>query len=395
MKRGRTPERFSAAKKGAAAKPASPRPIAKKPGLVIGAFAPWFHARALQGNPRYAFDTVGGRHVLMLFFDSASDPASAAALALVRRHHIVFDDAHACFFGITNTPDDETNGLIEPRLPGIRYFLDFDRAIAEKYRFATPTSGETPDPRCWLLIDPMLRIIGRFPLDQGELAIRTTVALSRSPSPVDNAPALVVPNLLEPQLCKHLIALYLDGQPEASGFMSEVAGKTAVLHDPAHKIRKDYLIEDAPLMRLLGGIVASRLAPVIERAFQFRASRMERYLIAGYEADEGGHFAPHRDNTTKGTAHRRFAVTINLNAEDYEGGDLSFPEFGARRYRAPTGGAVVFSCSLLHQALPVTKGTRYAFLPFLYDDAAANLRDANNRFLAEGVPRYDKMSDRI
>ena len=86
-----------------------------------------------------------------------------------------------------------------------------------------------------------------------------------------------------------------------------------------------------------------------------------------------GHFRPHRDNTTKGTAHRRFAVTINLNADEYEGGDLCFPEFGPRTYRAATGGAVVFSCSLLHEARPVTLGKRYAFLPFLYDDEAANI----------------------
>ena len=36
---------------------------------------------------------------------------------------------------------------------------------------------------------------------------------------------------------------------------------------------------------------------------------------------------------------RRFAVTINLNSEEYEGGDLMFPEFGRAVYRAPTGGA--------------------------------------------------------
>ena len=76
-----------------------------------------------------------------------------------------------------------------------------------------------------------------------------------------------------------------------------------------------------------------------------------------------------------------FACTMNLNAEDYEGGDLRFPEYGRQTYRAPTGGVVVFSCSLLHEALPVTKGRRYAFLPFLYDDAAARLRVENRKFL--------------
>jgi predicted 2-oxoglutarate/Fe(II)-dependent dioxygenase YbiX len=116
---------------------------------------------------------------------------------------------------------------------------------------------------------------------------------------------------------------------------------------------------------------------------------MERYIVACYDADAGGHFRPHRDNTTSGTAHRRFAVTINLNA-DYEGGDLRFPEYGPRTYRAPPGGAVVFSCSMLHEATPVVRGTRYAFLPFLYDEAGAEVREANNARLGDGVPAYKK-----
>lgn len=112
---------------------------------------------------------------------------------------------------------------------------------------------------------------------------------------------------------------------------------------------------------------------------------MERYIVACYDSAAGGHFRAHRDNTTKGTAHRRFAVSINLNAEDFEGGDLCFPEFGDRLYRPPTGGAVVFSCSLLHEARPVTSGRRFAFLPLLYDDAAAAIREQNNVYLAENV----------
>ena len=126
----------------------------------------------------------------------------------------------------------------------------------------------------------------------------------------------------------------------------------------------------------------------MRKAFQFDPTRIERYIVACYDGTDGGFFRAHRDNTTLATAHRRFAVTINLNAGDYEGGDLNFPEFGSRAYRALTGGAIVFSCSLLHEATPVTQGTRYAFLPFLYDDAAAKLREANNPHLDEGVGAY-------
>ena len=96
----------------------------------------------------------------------------------------------------------------------------------------------------------------------------------------------------------------------------------------------------------------------------------------------------HRDNTTKGTSHRRFAVTINLNAAEYEGGELWFPEYGKRLYKPATGSAVVFSCSLLHEARPVTKGIRFALLPFLYDDAAAAIRRANSEFVSESKPEF-------
>ena len=103
--------------------------------------------------------------------------------------------------------------------------------------------------------------------------------------------------------------------------------------------------------------------------------------MACYSAGEGGHFRSHRDNTTKGTAHRRFAVSINLNPDEYEGGDLCFPEFGTHTYLPPLGGCVVFSCSLMHEAKPVTRGERYAFLPFLYDEAARKVREENFAYL--------------
>jgi predicted 2-oxoglutarate/Fe(II)-dependent dioxygenase YbiX len=66
-----------------------------------------------------------------------------------------------------------------------------------------------------------------------------------------------------------------------------------------------------------------------------------------------------------------FAVTLNLNTGDYEGGALRFPEFATAPFEAPAGGAVVFSCSLLHEAFPVTRGRRFGLFTFLFDDAGA------------------------
>jgi predicted 2-oxoglutarate/Fe(II)-dependent dioxygenase YbiX len=132
--------------------------------------------------------------------------------------------------------------------------------------------------------------------------------------------------------------------------------------------------------------IHDRLAPEIHKAYQFRATRMERYIVACYDATEGGHFRAHRDNTTKGTAHRRFAVSLHLNTGEYEGGLLRFPEFGRQLYTAPVGAAVVISCSLLHEATPVTRGRRYMFLPFLYDDQAATIRRQNQHLIVNDGP---------
>jgi predicted 2-oxoglutarate/Fe(II)-dependent dioxygenase YbiX len=174
--------------------------------------------------------------------------------------------------------------------------------------------------------------------------------------------------------------------------MRERDGKTVLVLDHQHKRRSDWTIEDESLRETLRRRVLRRIVPEIRRAFQFEVTRMERYIVACYDAAVGGYFQPHRDNTTKGTAHRRFAVTVNLNTEAYEGGALMFPEYGRAAYRPPAGGAAVFSCGLLHQALPVTRGKRYAFLPFLYDDAAAQIREANNAYLGENVAAYRPQS---
>ena len=120
--------------------------------------------------------------------------------------------------------------------------------------------------------------------------------------------------------------------------MLDVEGQTVAVQDRSFKRRRDHHIRHEPTRIAMRERIERRLLPEIWKAFQFSATRIERYIVACYDAAEGGHFMAHRDNTLGGTAHRRFAVTINLN-DDYEGGDLRFPEFGPQRYRGPVGGA--------------------------------------------------------
>src|SRR5262249_15319529 len=222
----------------------------------------------------------------------------------------------------------------------------------------------------WLVLDPTLRVMASFPF--GDDAVHSAVFdyLKRLPAPEQfagfeiYAPVLVLPNVFEPELCRHLIDLYEGHGGEESGFMRDAGGKTVHMLDHAHKRRRDYTIEDPDLIKQIHGKILRRINPEIAKVHCFKSTRIERHIVACYAAEDSAHFRAHRDNTTKGTAHRRFAVSINLNS-DFEGGDLSFPEYGPRSYKAPPGGAVVFSGSLLHAVSKVTRGRRYAFLPFL------------------------------
>ena len=146
------------------------------------------------------------------------------------------------------------------------------------------------------------------------------------------------------------------------------------MSDHSFKRRKDFTIEDPALIRQLQGTIARRVAPEIKRIFFTEITRMERYIVGCYAAEDNAHFRPHRDNGPGLTAHRRYAVSINLSA-DFDGGEVSFPEYSQRGIKAPQGWAVVFPAAILHAVSRVTYGRRYAFLPFVYDEEGAKIRD--------------------
>jgi len=360
--------------------------------LLPGDAVPWFRVRATSSE-NFTFATVAGRYIVLCFFGSAGRDATRGPLESLLKHAELFDDVRAHFFGVSCDPKDESEKRVEPRIPGIRYFWDFNGNVSEMFGALERATGRYHP--FTLVIDPNLRVLTVIPFRAGQDHGDAVAGFLKDLPPpglhaglATPAPVLVMPRIFEPEFCRDLVQYYEAQGGQDSGFMREVEGRTVGVVDYSHKRRSDCLISDPALKAGALQRIVRRLIPEIQKAFQFRATRLERYIVACYETEPGGYFRPHRDNTTKGTAHRRFAVTINLNAGDYEGGDLRFPEFGPQTYRAPTGGAVVFSCSLLHEAMPMTRGTRYAFLPFLYDDAAARQREENAQFLAEGLPKY-------
>lgn len=363
-------------------------PLAGTP--IPGDPIPWFTVPMLGRDNPFPIHGMGGRHLLLLFYGSTAQPACAEAVRLAAAQTL-FDDRRAVMLAVGIDPADVARRRIANRIPGVRFLLDHDRRVSLLYGAADAASGPTAYRPFWLLVDPAMRVIGRFAIDQGERAIAALEMAVAAPAPDINAPVLIIPNVLEPAFCARLIALHQAHGGNPSGVMREIDGKTVGVFDTSVKQRTDCDIDDDMLCTALRARLVRRVVPMIRRAFAFEVTRIERYIVACYDGTEGGYFRPHRDNTTAGTAHRRFAVTINLNG-DYEGGDLRFPEFGARTYRAPPGGAVVFGCALMHEATPVRSGRRYATLPFLYDDAAARIREANAGAVdsADGPYRADR-----
>jgi peroxiredoxin len=359
--------------------------------MEVGDPAPWFTQRT-SANPRFVFDTAAGRYIVLCFFATASDPAGRKTIDAILANRRRFDDDHMSFFGVSLDPADESEKRVADSIPGIRYFWDVDASVSRLYGVvpveAGPAGGSYPVRRGFVVLDPTLRTLATFPLDEeGNIAPLLSL-LDRLPPPdrfpgfAVRAPVLVLPNVFEPDFCRSLIGLYEAHGGEESGFMRQIGGNTVAIQDRGHKQRRDFVIEDEAVVEATRERIRRRVAPEIRKIHQFEVTRMERYIVSCYAAAEGGHFSAHRDNTTKGTAHRRFAVSINLN-DDFEGGEVSFPEYGERGFKMPTGGAVVFSCSLLHRVSPVTAGRRFAFLPFLYDEAAARIREANLPFITE------------
>ncbi|TVQ46231.1 MAG: 2OG-Fe(II) oxygenase [Gloeocapsa sp. DLM2.Bin57] len=365
--------------------------------FTIGEPVPWFIC-ASSASQQFNFQTIAGRYVVLCFFGSSSVTKNAQVINyLTRDLRDFFDDDNICFFGVTIDYRDLQEGKVSQISPGIRYFWDFEAKVSLLYGAIRSQEDLSQHQISYnsftLILDPALRVMHYIPIDDADKHNQALREILTQLPPINNhagvslhAPVLIVPRVFELDFCRQLIAMYEQNGGKESGFMRDKDGKTVGVVDYSFKRRQDYYLEHDPnaqaVCRSVRTKIINRLLPEIAKAFNFNVTRMERYVIACYDGKVGGFFRPHRDNTTKATAYRRFACTINLNAEEYEGGNLRFPEFGDKIYRAPTGGAVVFSCSLLHEATPVTQGIRYAFLPFLYDEEAAKVREQNAHFLS-------------
>jgi peroxiredoxin/predicted 2-oxoglutarate/Fe(II)-dependent dioxygenase YbiX len=356
----------------------SDRATAAKPAsqpLEAGDPAPHISALDQAGEPAFTnADLVTGRPLVLLFCPP-DEASSSAMLTGFRDRHGDFVALDTNIFAFSRQPLEarrQTHAALD--LPfklladdvgdifrafdvegaPVAAVLDPNHRVARILRGATPASLAPAS-----LVDAVLADL------RANFAPRGTRVQAQ-------APILLLPRVLDEEQCARLVELFhrpVKAWP-SDGFRSEghvkETGDFKVDHTGGYGQLTEFVVRDPAVQQFLDQCFNRRVGREMRKAFQTRVTQREDYRIARYDSASGGVLHPHRDNATKETAHRRFTMTINLNAGDYEGGALRFREYGDHYYEVERGTAVIWSATLLHEVMPVTKGVRYILGVHMY-----------------------------
>jgi len=336
-----------------APKPYAPSTAKQRP-LEIGDLAPAFHLITKSGevfDP--TADHIAGRPLLQVLLPrgTAMPPALGALAERVRAMNgrsLIIATADM------NPP------------PGFDLALDPDGKAMQSYGVDTAARI--------VIVAPNRHVASiTADIDDAIMALGQIVARRGPDAMTNHPPVLMLPDVLSRADCQLLISIFaMQGQtylePGHGAPPPGIGDYKMRIPEYGRKDRIDHWIMSADTNALIDDRLRRRLFTEIRKCFQYRITRREGYRIGCYEGERGGELHGHRDNSQPHVAHRRFACSINLNSEQFEGGAIRFPEFGDQLYRPETGGALVFSSSLLHEPLHVTRGKRYVLLSFLYGD---------------------------
>ncbi len=353
--------------------------------LTMGDPAPDFTAITQDRHTLKLSDKAGTPTLLCFYAQDKLTSCQDIALSL-KSLSPELTRLHVQIFSISlDTPEDRAAFNATSDLP-FTLLSDPSGQVSKRYGVCQENPDESLNyVRTAFLLDSNLRILAIYEaisnLDTFQKILIQDIQTLCPPQPYIpmpmHAPVLMIPNVLSRDFCQKLISVWHTQGNEDSGFMKQGdQGEPIGVINYNNKIRRDHFVRDPELLTQIDGFIRRRVYPEILKCFHFDASRREEYKIACYDGSRGGHFKAHRDNTVSSTAHRVWAMTLNLNAEEYEGGHLRFPEYGPYLYKPETGSAVIFSCSLLHEAMPVTQGVRFVLLSFLYGEKQSEARKA-------------------
>jgi Rps23 Pro-64 3,4-dihydroxylase Tpa1-like proline 4-hydroxylase/peroxiredoxin len=265
---------------------------------------------------------------------------------------------------------------------------DADRRISRSLGISQ--QGDVTIRATGFVLDQNLKIIKRHVSDDAkQLALICTedcrAAIQSFKSKNSNrhvitevAPVLIVPNTFTPEFCTKCINSFRTGHT----FEGTVGAEDKKAYRPNAKKRIDH-VPRAQLTAEIDDKLSRSLFPEIKKIFGFDVTRREQYKVGLYNGENQGFFKQHRDNFDNPLGYRRVAATVHLS-DNYDGGGLRFPEYDDNIYRPALGSSVVFSCSTLHEALPVISGERFVLVCFFHDDEGEAYR--RNYCMTKGLP---------
>jgi peroxiredoxin/predicted 2-oxoglutarate/Fe(II)-dependent dioxygenase YbiX len=336
--------------------------------LQVGDIAPHLvHPDAHGSAFDLAADHIAGRFWVLVFCQGEW----SAVESVLKEFASAYDAFQASGAGIVGvcaaTSDGEIGGRSSLPFP---LLLGVDEATFRAFSIQ-PASAGSQVGAVSVLLRPNGHVLDILSGDAQATAALAILTRSRATDGVrlngSHAPVLIVPDVLSRADCQTLIAIYRDSDAPFVHF-SEIRDATTdvktQIPDYERRDRIDHRLNTPGPRQSVARTLQRRLLPEIKKAFQYDVTTFEGLRIACYEGERQGRAQGHRDNSRPEVAHRRFAMSLNLNSEQFSGGELRFPEYGSQLYKPDTGAAIVFSCSILHEALEVTEGRRFVLLAF-------------------------------
>ena len=340
--------------------------------IEIGEFAPLTVLRDQAGEKvSFYLPHMTGRPVALFLFRDGRSDAARGTLAALQAALPDFEAVDAGVVAVSSLAVAENARLAGEIGLGFPILSDPKGGFAATFRLAP-----SADAAQIAVLDRNSRVFARIDGDPGvsqaDLALKACAieaGASDARLVTAQAPVLLIPRIIEPSFCDRLIAYWHEGEKRRNEIVRGRFGDDFVTTDDAVKRRTDVLVppqDEHPFNVVIRDRLSMRVVPEIDKAFQYETTGYDIARIGCYDGSEQGYFRAHRDELAADTEQpRRFALSLNLN-DDFEGGALRFPEYGAQTHRPPIGGGVVFSCKLVHEALPVTAGRRFGLFLFFF-----------------------------
>ncbi len=336
--------------------------------LAPGDRVPNFLLPDQEGINRSFYHELNGGAILLLALDSAEDAAATELVMAAAGLAADFGALGVQIFALSGADSAANKMLADAQGLEFPVFADPDRTSV-----AFLLAGPAAAPCRSYLLDPNQRVLqvaeasGRKGLEALLELAKGIAGQAPAPLVLDRpAPVLILPDVFDAAFCRRLMDFWAESHHE--GGVSIGKGN---IYGQAGKRTLERVVQDPELVREISVTLARRIGPELTKVFNYSAPFVfDLHIVMSYQPQREDFFGLHRDDLRKETR-RRFAVSLNLN-DDFEGGELIFPEYSVHKHKMPAGAAAVFSVSLLHEALPVTRGQRWVLTSFLCDPPRAS-----------------------